>query len=106
MITSPSDLEQTERSPLGAVRVIALTLTFVTGATGLVYEVAWHRYLANFLGSHARAAAIILALFLGGLCLGYRIFGRLTLGYSSQRATFVCGLCEIGIGAWALAFHG
>jgi len=39
------------------VRASALGLTVLTGATGLVYEVTWQRYLATLLGSHAEATA-------------------------------------------------
>src|SRR5258705_8004810 len=60
------------------VRRLALGLTCVTGFSGLVYEVAWQKYLATLLGSHSEATAAVLALFLGGLSVGYSLFGRLT----------------------------
>ena len=37
------------------IRLIALLLTVLTGFTGLVYEVAWQKYLATLLGSHGEA---------------------------------------------------
>ena len=58
------------------VRVVALALTVVTGFSGLVYEVAWQKYLAVLLGSHSEATAAVLAIFLGALALGYALFGR------------------------------
>ena len=60
------------------LRALSLLLTFATGASGLVYEVAWQRYLATLLGSHSEATAAVLAIFLGGLSVGYSLFGRLT----------------------------
>ena len=60
------------------LRALSLLLTFATGASGLVYEVAWQRYLATLLGSHSEATAAVLALFLGGLSVGYSLFGALT----------------------------
>lgn len=89
---------------LNFVRAISLLLTFCTGFTGLVYEVVWHSYLSNLLGSQAQAASIILAVFLGGLALGYIIFGRLSRNGSAQGLVSLCGIVEIGIGAWALFF--
>jgi spermidine synthase len=83
-------------------RSAALLLTLVTGATGLVYEVAWQRYLATLLGSHAEATAAVLGLFLAGLSGGYALFGGV-----SRRARSVLrvyGFVEAGIGVWALAF--
>ncbi|MBI3535810.1 MAG: hypothetical protein HY072_10050, partial [Deltaproteobacteria bacterium] len=49
------------------MRQLVLGITFCTGFTALVYEVTWQKYLANLLGSQAKASAIILAVFLGGL---------------------------------------
>ncbi len=83
-------------------RSAALALTLVTGATGLVYEVAWQRYLATLLGSHAEATAAVLGLFLAGLSAGYALFGAV-----SRRARSVLrvyGAVEAGIGVLALVF--
>jgi len=43
------------------------TVIFATGLTGLIYQVAWQKYLSRLLGSDSIATAIILATFLGGL---------------------------------------
>jgi spermidine synthase len=51
-------------------------LVFLTGFTGLVYQVTWQKYLANFLGSHASATTIILGVFFLFLTLGYLTLGR------------------------------
>jgi hypothetical protein len=47
------------------IRAIALALTVLTGFSGLVYEVAWQKYLATLLGSHSEATAAVLAIFPG-----------------------------------------
>ncbi len=86
------------------LRRCALALTVFTGATGLVYEVAWHKYLANFFGSQAKAAALILAIFLGGLCVGYEVFGRFSEGRSPKKLLRMVAWIEVGIGIWAFAF--
>ncbi len=85
-------------------RILALFFTFVTGFTGLLYEVTWQRYLANLLGSQARAVAIILAVFLGGLSLGYAIFGRVSRKGVPSTLLRMTAYVEIGIGIWALIF--
>ena len=51
-------------------RGLVLVLTLLTGFTGLVYEVAWQKYLATLLGSHSEATASVLGIFLGGLSVG------------------------------------
>ena len=60
------------------IRAAALLLTLLTGFSGLVYEVAWQKYLASLLGSHSEATAAVLAIFLGGMAVGYEVFGRVT----------------------------
>jgi len=93
-------------------RLIALLLTLLTGVSGLVYEVAWQRYLQTLLGSHSEATAAVLAIYLGGLSLGYATFGRVTARLV-RRATargevpplaLVYGVVEAAIGAYAWLF--
>jgi spermidine synthase len=93
-------------------RVVALVLTVLTGFSGLVYEVAWQKYLATLLGSHSEATAAVLAIFLGGLALGYALFGRAT-GWlvrrsrarrTAPRLALFYGCAEAAIGIYALLF--
>src|SRR5258705_1194808 len=94
------------------VRFAALVLTVLTGFTGLVYEVAWQRYLATLLGAHSEATAAVLGLFLGGLSLGYALFGAVTHRMVARaRAAgrpppllVGYGAVEAAIGVYALGF--
>jgi spermidine synthase len=94
------------------IRAAALLLTALTGFSALVYEVAWQKYLATLLGSHAEATAAVLAIFLGGLSAGYALFGRLThrvVGAARRRGRApsllaLYGAVEASIGAWAFLF--
>lgn len=83
---------------------IAILTTLFTGATGLIYEVTWQRYLANILGSEARATAIIIGVFLSGLTAGYSLFGKISHKLNGTKAVKLTGLVELGIGFWALLF--
>ena len=94
------------------IRLIALLLTVLTGFAGLVYEVAWQKYLAALLGSHGEATAAVLAIFLGGLSAGYALFGRATRrvlerarrrGQRPRLLSFYACV-EVGIGVYALLF--
>jgi hypothetical protein len=50
-------------------------LALASGATALVYEVVWAKYLALYLGGTALAQTVVLAAFLGGLSLGNALLG-------------------------------
>ena len=56
--------------------MIVLLLFFCSGATALVYEVLWSKHLSLMLGSTVQAQTVVLAVFMGGLALGNRLFGR------------------------------
>ncbi len=94
------------------VRLIALLLTVLTGFAGLVYEVAWQKYLAALLGSHGEATAAVLAIFLGGLSCGYALFGwatrrvleRARRSGARPRLLSFYARVEAGIGVYALLF--
>jgi len=94
------------------LRLVALLLTLLTGFSGLVYEVAWQKYLAILLGSHSEATAAILGVFLGGLSLGYALFGRITSRHVDRaagsgrapRLLWLYGVVEAAIGLYALLF--
>jgi spermidine synthase len=94
------------------IRAAVLLLTVLTGFAGLVYEVAWQKYLAALLGSHGEATAAVLAIFLGGLSLGYALFGRASrwlversrLRSRPARLLYFYAIVEAGIGLYALLF--
>lgn len=81
---------------------LVLALFFGSGATALIYEVVWSKYLAQMLGSTIYAQTVVLAAFMGGLALGNRIFGGWADGL--RRPVKGYGLLEILIGLYALLF--
>lgn len=93
-------------------RALALFLTMMTGFSGLSYEVAWQKYLATLLGSHSEATAAVLAIFLGGLAVGYSLFGATTVRFTARarargeapRLLLLYGAVEVGIGVWVMLF--
>ncbi|MCC7475535.1 MAG: fused MFS/spermidine synthase, partial [Pirellulales bacterium] len=61
------------------MRNLAIYLMFfISGATGLVYEVIWMRELRLVLGSSVEAASLVLATFLGGIAVGCFLGARLS----------------------------
>jgi spermidine synthase len=53
-----------------------LTCFFLSGAAGLVYQVAWSKALGLIFGHTAYAIATVLAVFMAGLAAGSAFFGR------------------------------
>ena len=83
--------------------IILIGIIFLlSGATALVYQVAWMRMLSLFFGSDIYAAAITLSVFMGGLSLGSWLAGR--FGDRLRLPLLIYGLLEIGIAAYAIIF--
>ena len=79
-----------------------LLLFFCSGVTALVYEVIWSKYLALLLGSTIKAQTVVLAVFMGGLALGNRLFGR--RADRAQRPLALYGHLELAVGLYAFFF--
>ena len=92
--------EPPENRPPGVALPVLLALFVVSGAAGLVYEVAWTRALLLLLGSTATASAVVLAAFLGGLGVGAAFGGR--IADRSRRPLALYGVLEIAAAAWAV----
>jgi spermidine synthase len=88
----------------GAGRLIigvVLGCFFLSGISGLIYEVVWTRMLILIFGSTTFAVSTILTAYMGGLALGSFLAGQ----YIDRSANplRVYGLLEIGIGLYGLA---
>jgi spermidine synthase len=79
-----------------------LLLFFVSGATALIYEVIWSKHLALMFGSTVQAQTVVLAVFMGGLALGNKIFGK-RAGFLKQPLA-AYGYIEAVIGIYAALF--
>jgi spermidine synthase len=80
---------------------LVLLLFVASGCAALIYEVVWYQLLALAIGSSAISLGILLATFMGGLCLGSWFLPRLTR--PSQHPLKVYALIEFGIGVFGLA---
>jgi len=69
---------------------------FLSGISGLVYEVIWAKYLSLIFGSTVYAHTLVLATFMGGLALGSFLFGKIADKY--ERRLTIFAWVEIGIG--------
>jgi len=60
-----------------STRLVALTCFFLSGATGLIYEVLWTRFLGSTIGNTHFSITVVVSVFMGGLGLGSVVGGRI-----------------------------
>src|SRR6059036_175159 len=75
-------------------------LFFLSGATGLIYELFWVRVLYQSFGSTIQSVATVVAAYMGGLGLGAWLLGR--VADRSQRPAVLYGRLEIAIGVFGI----
>jgi spermidine synthase len=78
---------------------ILYLIFFLSGATGLVYEVIWVRLTGLVFGNTSHAISVVLGAFMAGLALGSWWLGRKADRVGSPLRFY--GLLEIGIGVSA-----
>ena len=79
---------------------LILLLSFGSGVAALLYEIVWFQLLELVVGSTAVSLAILLATFMGGMCLGSLALPRFV---SAQRHPLrVYAAIELGIGTCGL----
>jgi spermidine synthase len=86
---------------------LALGLFFLSGLTGLVYEILWTRRLSLTFGHSLLAVSTVVTAYMGGLAAGSWFGGRwgdrrLGQGASSSHFLKAYGRLELAIGAWGL----
>ena len=83
-----------------AARAYSL-LFFLSGATGLVYELLWVRVLYQTFGSTIQSVTTVVAAYMGGLGLGAWLLGRRADRHETPAALY--GWLEVAIGLFGLA---
>lgn len=80
---------------------LVLIMVFLTGVTGLIYQVTWQKYLAIYLGSHALSTSLTLTCFFLFLSLGYQVVGRYGHRFN-QNKIISYALIEALVGTYAV----
>ncbi|HEX6850897.1 MAG TPA: fused MFS/spermidine synthase [Candidatus Polarisedimenticolaceae bacterium] len=78
-------------------------LFFLSGATGLIYQVVWLRQLVLVFGSTLEATSAVLGVFMAGLAAGAWAGGRWMDRRPGASPLRVYGILEIGVAAAALS---
>ncbi len=76
---------------------------FLTGSTGLMYQVLWSRLLVFSFGYTIHSISIVITAFMGGLAIGSFLGG--ILADRLRSVVMAYGLAEIGIGVIAIATY-
>ena len=81
----------------GARRHLPLLILLFAGSgcAALIYEIVWYQLLQLVIGSSAVSLGVLLATFMGGLCLGSLLLPRLK--FSGQHPLRVYAKLELGI---------
>ena len=77
---------------------VLLVLFAGSGCSALIYEIVWYQLLQLVIGSTAVSLGVLLAVFMGGLCLGSLALPRIAVA-RQQHPLRLYGLVELGIGA-------
>ena len=92
---------QSPANPPAAVLLPLVLLLFVaSGCAALIYEVVWYQMLQLAIGASAISLGILLATFMGGLCLGSWFLPKMTR--ASTHPLRIYALIELGIGICGL----
>jgi len=75
--------------------VLAL-LFAASGCSALIYEIVWYQLLQLVIGSTAVSLGVLLATFMGGLCIGSVLLPRVVL-QGSRHPLRIYGFIELGI---------
>ena len=86
---------------------VKLLLAFGSGVAALIYEIVWFQLLELVIGSTAISLGILLATFMGGMCLGSLILGRWRF-YAIELGIAICGILVLFLmpfvgSAWSAA---
>jgi spermidine synthase len=97
----PSDAPSDAPSDVRPLHRLALGLFFLSGASGLVFEMVWTRGLTLVFGSTTLAISTVLTAFMGGLGLGSALAGKTSDRIRDPLRAYA--LAELGVGLYALA---
>src|SRR5690349_2070759 len=91
-------------NPPAALLPLVALLFAGSGCSALIYEIVWYQLLQLAIGSTAVSLGVLLATFMGGLCLGSWLLPRLFVsgGKRDAHPLRLYALIEFGIGAVGL----
>jgi spermidine synthase len=96
-----SEVQQPARTSAGSpVLPVLLLLFFGSGAAALIYQIVWFQLLSLIIGSSAISLGVLLATFMGGMCIGS--LGLSHVISARQHPLRIYALIEFGIALFGL----
>src|SRR5437016_12947680 len=91
------------KSDANGSRILPLLILLLagSGSAALIYEIVWFQLLQLVIGSSAISLGLLLASYMGGLCLGSILLPRYVSRFHNPLRVY--GYLELGIGALGLA---
>src|ERR1700742_2594473 len=97
---------QSEASAKGTKPSVALLLVALlfagSGCSALVYEIVWYQLLELAIGSTSVSLGVLLATFMGGLCIGSLALPRFVPRAKSLHPLLIYAVIELLIGVLGL----
>jgi spermidine synthase len=87
-------------SQLGRFDPVVVCLSAGSGCAALIYELVWFQLLQLVIGSSATSMGVLLASFMGGMCLGSLLLPRVIK--RQHHPLWVYALIEFGIGSMGI----
>jgi spermidine synthase len=95
-------MPRNETAPVATQRALALLVLLLAGSgcAALIYEIVWFQLLQLVIGASAVSLGLLLAAFMGGMCLSSAFFARFVA--TRHHPLRVYALLEVGIGLFGL----
>src|SRR5882762_4691716 len=92
-----------ERRDASRYLPLLLLLFAGSGCSALIYETVWYQVLQLAIGMTAVSLGVLLATFMGGLCIGSLMLPRMK--FANQHPLRLYAWIEVGIGVSAILVH-
>src|SRR5438094_2133631 len=91
------------KSDANGSRILPLLILLLaaSGCAALIYEVVWFQLLQLVIGASAISLGLLLAAYMGGLCLGSAALGRVVS--PKRNPLMVYAFLELGVGILGMA---
>src|SRR5579862_8196292 len=99
--TESSPSAHSSSSPAARFLPLLFLLFFLSGCAALMYEVVWYQMLQLAVGSTSVSMGVLLATFMGGLCIGSLGLPRLKVA-STIHPLRLYAMIEVGIAIYGV----